>query len=70
MSRKGRSFDLLVAVSLVTSGVEGWLGGNVIITIMNGFNLPNLDSFGPMGGETDTYVKVRSLVDDELSGMA
>lgn len=37
----------------------GWLGGNVVITLKAGYNLPDLDGYGPIAGETDAYVKVR-----------
>ena len=38
---------------------HSWYGGNVVVTLREGRNLPQLDSFGAMGGETDAYVKVR-----------
>ena len=36
--------------------VQGWAGGNVIVTLKEGRNLPLLESFGYITGDVDTYV--------------
>jgi hypothetical protein len=38
--------------------VDAWFGGNIVVILKEGRNLPQLDSYGPMGGDTDAYVKV------------
>jgi len=55
---------LLVANGLAPIGVrpvDAWYGGNIVVTLKEGRNLPQLDSFGPMGGDTDAYIQVGGL---------
>lgn len=47
---------LAVAAGLISSAL-GWQGGNVVITVRRGVNLPSLDGFGS-AGFTDAYIKV------------
>jgi hypothetical protein len=47
---------LAVAAGLISPAL-GWQGGNVVITVRRGVNLPSLDGFGS-AGFTDAYIKV------------
>jgi hypothetical protein len=47
-----------IIFSLLPLGTHCWYGGNVVVTLMEGRNLPQLDNFGGASGRTDAFVKV------------
>ena len=48
------------ALGLGPQAAQAWQGGNVVVTLMKGFNLPSLDGYGAFGGDTDAYVRFRA----------
>jgi len=59
----------IIILCLSIINVHGWYGGNVVVTIIEGKNLPQLDVFGAASGETDAFVKLSVGSNSATSGI-
>jgi hypothetical protein len=62
-------FQLFILINILFIQVYGWYGGNIVVTLIEGKNLPQLDNFGAASGETDAFVKLSVGSSSATSGV-